>query len=115
MQHIAYMNLSEKNIILVLYLLLILGQTVYSQDNLNELSVVREEMSVEDAKQKGAQAVFDDKYGNTVSVYSAGNFCTEICGGPHVGNTKELGKFKIVKQKGIAAGVRRIRAVLEKC
>ena len=70
---------------------------------------------VEGAKQKGAQAVFDDKYGNTVSVYSAGDFSTEICGGPHVCNTKELGKFKIVKQKGIAAGVRRIRAVLENC
>jgi alanyl-tRNA synthetase len=80
-----------------------------------ELPVVRQEMSVEEAKNKGAQAVFDDKYGNTVSVYSAGDFSTEICGGPHVCNTKELGKFKIVKQKGIAAGVRRIRAVLEKC
>jgi len=79
------------------------------------LPVVRQEMSVEQAKQKGAQAVFDDKYGNTVSVYSAGDFSTEICGGPHVYNTKELGKFKIIKQKGIAAGVRRIRAVLEHC
>ena len=79
------------------------------------LPVVREEMSVEQAKKMGAQAVFDDKYGNTVSVYKAGNFCTEICGGPHVNNTKELGTFKITKQKGIAAGVRRIRAVLETC
>jgi len=79
------------------------------------LPVVRQEMSVEQAKQKGAQAVFDDKYGNIVSVYSAGDFSTEICGGPHISNTKELGKFKIIKQKGIAAGVRRIRAILQKC
>ena len=77
------------------------------------LPVVREEMTVEEAKAKGAQGVFDDKYGNTVSVYTVGDFSKEICGGPHVNNTSELGTFKITKQKGIAAGVRRIRAVLE--
>ena len=77
------------------------------------LPVVREEMSVEEAKRKGAQAVFDQKYGNTVSVYKVGDFSTEICGGPHVSNTSELGTFKITKEKGIASGVRRIRAVLE--
>jgi alanyl-tRNA synthetase len=69
-------------------------------------------MSVEEAKKIGAQAVFDDKYGNIVSVYKVGDFSTEICGGPHVSNTNELGVFKIKKQKGIASGVRRIRAVL---
>lgn len=78
------------------------------------LPVVREEMSVEDAKACGAQAVFDEKYGNAVSVYRVGDFSTEICGGPHVNNTSELGFFKITKQKGIASGVRRIRAVLRK-
>ena len=78
------------------------------------LPVVREEMTVDEAKTCGAQAVFDDKYGDTVSVYKVGNFSTEICGGPHVSNTSELGTFKITKQKGIAAGVRRIRAVLQK-
>ncbi|MCJ7613955.1 alanine--tRNA ligase [Candidatus Bathyarchaeota archaeon] len=78
------------------------------------LPVVREEMAAEEAKACGAQAVFDDKYGDTVSVYNVGNFSTEICGGPHVSNTSELGIFKITKQKGIAAGVRRIRAVLQK-
>jgi alanyl-tRNA synthetase len=77
------------------------------------LPVVREEMTVEEAKIRGAQAVFDDKYGDTISVYSVGDFSTEICGGPHVSNTSELGIFKITKQKGIAAGVRRIRAILE--
>jgi alanyl-tRNA synthetase len=78
------------------------------------LPVVREEMTVEEAKRIGAQAMFDEKYGNTVSVYKTGNFSIEICGGPHVINTSELGTFEITKQKGIAAGVRRIRAVLHK-
>jgi alanyl-tRNA synthetase len=77
------------------------------------LPIAREEMTVEEAKNRGAQAVFDDKYGDTISVYTVGDFSTEICGGPHVSNTSELGIFKITKQKGIAAGVRRIRAVLE--
>jgi alanyl-tRNA synthetase len=77
------------------------------------LPVIREEMNVEEAKNKGAQAVFDGKYNNKVSVYKIGDFSTEICGGPHVLNTSELGIFKITKQKGIAAGVRRIRATLK--
>ena len=71
-------------------------------------------MTVDEAKSSGAQGVFDNKYGNTVSVYKVGDFSSEICGGPHVNNTNELGTFKIKKQKGIAAGVRRIRAILEK-
>ncbi|MCK4885515.1 alanine--tRNA ligase, partial [Candidatus Bathyarchaeota archaeon] len=78
------------------------------------LPVVREEMTVEKAKSRGAQAMFDHKYGDAISVYNVGNFSTEICGGPHVSNTSELGFFKITKQKGIASGVRRIRAVLHK-
>ena len=79
------------------------------------LPVVREEMTVEEAKNRGAQAVFDTKYGGAaISVYSIGDFSAEICGGPHVDNTIDLGTFKITKQKGIAAGVRRIRAVLKK-
>jgi alanyl-tRNA synthetase len=79
------------------------------------LFVVREEMTIEEAKNMGAQAVFDNKYGGeAISVYSIGDFSREICGGPHVDNTKELGTFKITKQKGIATGVRRIRAVLKK-
>ncbi len=77
------------------------------------LEVKREEMTPEDAKKKGAQGVFDKKYGEKVSVYSIGNFSKEICGGPHVNNTKELGKFKIAKEESVAAGVRRIKAFLE--
>jgi alanyl-tRNA synthetase len=76
------------------------------------LPVVRKEMTVEEAKNSGAQAVFDNRYDNIISVYKVGEFSTEICGGPHVNNTSELGVFKIIKQKGIASGVRRIRAVL---
>jgi len=78
------------------------------------LPVKREEMTVDEAKASGAQGVFDNKYGDTVSVYTVGKFSSEICGGPHVSNTSELETFKITKQKGIASGVRRIRAVLEK-
>jgi alanyl-tRNA synthetase len=77
------------------------------------LPVVRIETTLEEAKKMGAQAVFEEKYGEKVFVYSIGDFSCEICSGPHVKNTKELGHFKIVKEKGIASGVRRIRAVLE--
>ncbi|MEM5794547.1 MAG: alanine--tRNA ligase [Candidatus Aenigmatarchaeota archaeon] len=77
------------------------------------LPVWREEMTVEEAKKRGAQAVFEHKYGEKVSVYFIGNFSVEICGGPHVKNTKELGKFKIIKEEGVAAGIRRIKAILE--
>jgi alanyl-tRNA synthetase len=77
------------------------------------LPIKREEMTVDEAKRKGAQAVFEDKYGERVSVYSIGDFSVEICGGPHVDNTKQLGKFKIIKEEGVAAGVRRIKACLE--
>ncbi|MEM5834555.1 MAG: alanine--tRNA ligase [Candidatus Aenigmatarchaeota archaeon] len=77
------------------------------------LPVWREEMTVEEAKKRGAQAVFEHKYGEKVSVYFIGDFSVEICGGPHVKNTKELGKFKIIKEEGVAAGIRRIKAILE--
>ena len=79
----------------------------------NCLEVKKEEMSLEEAKKKHAQGVFEHKYADRVSVYSVGNFSTEICGGPHVKNTKELGKFKITKEESSAAGVRRIKAVLK--
>ena len=75
--------------------------------------VKKEEMSVEEAKKMRAQGVFEHKYAGRVSVYSVGDFSVEICGGPHVKNTEELGKFKIIKEESSAAGVRRIKAVLE--
>jgi len=77
------------------------------------LPVKREEMTVEEAKKKGAQGVFESKYGEKVFVYAIGNKSIEICGGPHVSNTKELGHFKIKKEESSADGIRRIKAVLE--
>jgi len=76
------------------------------------LPVKKEEMSVEQAK-KIAESVFEHKYSEKVFVYSIGNFSKEICAGPHVSNTKELGKFRIIKEEAVAAGIRRIKAVLE--
>jgi alanyl-tRNA synthetase len=72
-----------------------------------------EKMRLEEAQEKGAIGLFEDRYGEWVNVYSAGDFSKEICGGPHVARTGELGHFRIVKQKSIGAGLRRIRAVLE--
>jgi alanyl-tRNA synthetase len=77
------------------------------------MPVERKEMSLEDAKKHGAQAMFEAKYGEKVSVYKIGDYSFEICAGPHVKNTKELGHFKIVKEESIAAGIRRIKAILE--
>lgn len=77
------------------------------------LPVSWEEMSTSDAKKSGALGVFEDKYANTVKVYSVGDFSKEICGGPHVERTGEIGKFKITKEEASSAGVRRIRAIVE--
>jgi len=78
-----------------------------------KLQVKCEEMPVEQAKKEKAQGIFENKYGDKVSVYSIGNFSKEICAGPHVKNTSELGKFKILKEESSSAGVRRIKAALE--
>lgn len=77
------------------------------------LPIICDEMSVDEAKKSGAKGVFDEKYGDKVFVYSIGEVSKEICAGPHVTNTKELGKFKVKKQKSSSSGVRRIKAVLE--
>ena len=77
------------------------------------LQVKKEEMTLEEAKKRNAQGVFEHKYAEKVSVYTVDNFSIEICGGPHVKNTQELGKFKIIKEESSAAGIRRIKAVLE--
>ncbi|TEU12747.1 alanine--tRNA ligase [Candidatus Bathyarchaeota archaeon] len=76
------------------------------------LPVKRIETTLDEAIRMGSQAVFEQKYGEKVSVYSIGDFSMELCSGPHVENTGELGRFKIIKEEGISAGVRRIRAVL---
>lgn len=70
-------------------------------------------MSLEQAREKGALALFETRYGEDVKVYSAGDFSCEVCGGPHVDRTGELGRFRIDKEGSSSAGVRRIRARLE--
>jgi alanyl-tRNA synthetase len=83
------------------------------------LEVKLEEMPIEKARESGAMGVFGEKYGQTVRVYSIINketgeiFSKEMCGGPHVGDTSELGTFKIIKEEACSAGVRRIKAILE--
>ena len=78
-----------------------------------ELPVTKTEMPYEDAIKSGALAFFKQKYPEKVNVYTIGDFSKELCGGPHVSNTLEIGRFRIVKEESISAGVRRIRAVVE--
>ena len=77
------------------------------------LTVTKEEMKKEDAVKSGAECMFLEKYPDIVTVYSIGDVSKELCGGPHVENTKVLGTFKIKKEEASSAGVRRIKAVLE--
>lgn len=77
------------------------------------LPVTIKELSFAEAKKHGAIGLFADKYGDQVKVYSIGDFSKEICGGPHVKKTSELGEFKIKKEESSSRGVRRIRAVLK--
>ncbi|MEM7034214.1 MAG: alanine--tRNA ligase [Chloroflexota bacterium] len=65
------------------------------------------------ARKMGAIGLFEDKYGDRVKVYSIGDYSREICGGPHVSRTGELGHFRIMREQSSGAGVRRIRAVVE--
>lgn len=78
------------------------------------IDVVSEEMSVDAARAAGAIGVFGDRYGETVKVYTIGDYSKEICGGPHAKNTRDLGKFVITKEQSSSAGVRRIKAELKK-
>jgi len=78
----------------------------------DDLEVKKEEMNYEEAIKLGTLAFFKEKYPEKVSVYSIGDFSKEICAGPHIKKTSELGTFKIIKEESSSAGVRRIRAVL---
>ncbi len=79
-----------------------------------DLKVTCEEMTLEEAKKSGAMGLFENKYGEKVKVYTIGDFSKEICGGPHVEHTGNMGTFKIKKEEASSAGVRRIKAVLIK-
>ena len=78
-----------------------------------DIPVERLEMKKEEALNMGAEAMFLDKYGDVVTVYKIGDVSVELCGGPHVARTGELGHFKIKKEEASSAGVRRIKAILE--
>lgn len=78
-----------------------------------KLPVTCQEMTLAEAKKYGALGSFEEKYGDKVKVYTVDGFSKEICGGPHVNNTSELGEFKIIKEESSSAGVRRIKAVLK--
>ena len=90
-----------------------------TEDLVNEwiqdaIPVTVEEMKKDEAVKSGAECMFIEKYPDVVTVYTIGNVSKELCGGPHVKNTSELGKFKIKKEEASSAGVRRIKAILEK-
>ncbi|MEK7162845.1 MAG: alanine--tRNA ligase [Patescibacteria group bacterium] len=100
-----------------------LNQIKQVEDLVNEkikedLPVICEEMNLKDAKNQGAMGVFNQKYGERVKVYTIGNlseenfFSKEICGGPHIKKTSEIGEFKILKEESVGGGVRRIRAII---
>ena len=78
-----------------------------------KVPVVCEEMTVPEAKEKGAIGLFESKYGEKVRTYKMGEYSFEICGGPHAENTGDLGSFKIQKEESSSAGVRRIKAVIK--
>ena len=88
-------------------------ETLVNEKIKQALPVTSEELSLKEALKSGAQAEFGSKYPDKVTVFSVGNFSKEICTGPHVSNTSEIGKFKITKEESVAAGVRRIKGIVE--
>jgi len=91
-------------------------ETIVNRAIQEKLPVVCETLDLVEAKAAGALGVFENKYeklGGKVKVYSIGSVSSEVCGGPHVENTSDLGHFKIIKEEAVAAGIRRIKAILE--
>ena len=97
---------------------IILEEKQKTEDLVNEwiteaIPVEHLEMKKDDAIKMGAEAMFIEKYGDIVSVYKIGDVSIELCGGPHVSNTSELGHFKIKKEESSSSGIRRIKAILD--
>jgi len=88
-------------------------EEVVNEQIRRDLPVSFETMTLEQAREAGAIALFGERYDEKVKVYSVGSFSKEVCGGPHVERTGELGRFRITKEQSSSAGVRRIKAVLE--
>lgn len=97
-----YKKISEEELTLI--------ETKVNEAILASYPVVTEELTVEEAKNSGAIALFDDKYGDLVRVVSMGDYSKELCGGTHVSNTSEIGLFVIRSEESISSGVRRIEA-----
>ena len=93
-------------------------EEIVNQKIKEDLPVTMKIMTLEEAKAEGARALFANKYGEQVKVYTIGKdakndwFSKEVCGGPHVQHTAQIGEFKIQKEQSSSAGVRRIRAVI---
>ena len=86
-------------------------ESLVNEEILKNVPVTIEEMALKDAKEKGAMALFGEKYGDRVRVVSVGDFSCELCGGSHVTNTAAIGSFRILSETGTGTGVRRIEAV----
>ncbi|MDD5121650.1 MAG: alanine--tRNA ligase [Patescibacteria group bacterium] len=88
-------------------------EEIINQKIEENIPVVCQEMSLEEARKKNMMGIFENKYGDKVKTYTIAEFSREICGGPHASCTGELGHFKIIKEESSGAGLRRIKAVLE--